>query len=73
MLSGLRSSTTLTSCVQAWSACFTANEAFGEAPNTYWSWTNYMDVTCRNGNGVYGADRVPCTWYQVMSESAAAS
>lgn len=29
----------------------------------YQTTSNHADVTCRNGNGLWGDDRKPCNWF----------
>lgn len=54
----------------AWSTCWDSAYApvFRAYPSAFfWSAGNYVDVTCRNGDGLYSADRQVCRWYTVVS------
>jgi hypothetical protein len=36
----------------------------GQASDVYYqTTTNHADITCRNGNGMWGDDRKPCNWF----------
>lgn len=42
-----------------------ASQTFGGLATDafYQTTTNHADITCRNGNGMWGDDRKPCNWF----------
>jgi hypothetical protein len=48
----------------SWNSChldYTYGAAFDD--DWYETVTNHADATCRNGDGWWGLDRRPCSWY----------
>ena len=59
---------------QPWSPCWNPFFEFWFGSHYtypfYTSDTNYLDVTCRNGDGWFSDDRMPCSWYHSMASYA---
>jgi len=47
-------------------SCEPAAKALGASSCTYDAGVNHYDTTCRHGNGWWGSNRQPCSWYAAM-------
>lgn len=56
--------------LQDWSTCwddaFLDNFSEDSSSPFYMPAVNYFDVTCRNGDGMFGGHRQPCSWLSTI-------